>query len=551
MLDETLDETLDEPAQGASVPGPSPDDAKPKRRRKFRIRFRLTDPLVVLAGADRRVLRKWSVDRSYFVGMGVALLLAATISTASLMEATSIAFHAKFRSTPVIVAGCVYFVLLLGVDRWLVSDPTAGFATDSTNAASATFGWFRHAITETFRVAPRMLIAVVSSWLFATFILLAVFNPEIQQQLKKIGLQQQADYALEVQAQAQTTITAAQHIINQAKNATTSLRNNFNSEQQTALSLVADRQKAIQKLEAKGFYCYNQPIYATETDAQGRLITVLVRYEEVCPPPIQQVLNTYNPQIAKYKETPAGLNRQVNAVNRNYGVAGQERIIKNAKKRTEHLLATYKPAPVDGLLDRMKALGLLTTAPVGACPAPPTTADLANDAACVSEYSPNAASLHTWLRFWLLGFELLPIVLKYVNSLLPRRAYASMMAAKDEKGKSEARVRIKELHINERARLAIAERVAHVKVEEEGALREFYLRELAKLEGRMGIRSIGAKMAAAIKGADPWSRHDQANDKPAIEGRVISPSYLIDPDNKNSDPGRRVIPSEDFLDFPG
>lgn len=548
-----LNETLGRSAQDATAPDAATNGARPKRRRRFR--FRLTDPLVVLAGADRRVLRKWSVDRSYFVGMGVALLLAATISTVSLMEATSIAFHAKFRSTPVIVAGCIYFVLLLGVDRWLVSDPTAGFATDSTHAAAATFGWFRHAITETFRVAPRLLIAVVSSWLFAIFILLAVFNPEIQQQLKKIGVQQQAEYTLAVQAQANTTISDAQQIIDNANNAIGSLRTNFNSQQRTELRLVAEKQAAIQKLEAKGFYCYSQPIYATETNAQGQLITVLVRYQEVCPPPIQQVLNTYNPQIAKYKQTPAALNRQINTVNKNYGVPGQERIIKNAKKRTEHLLATYKPAPVDGLLDRMKALGLLTTAPAGACPATPTTADLANDAACVSEYSPNAASLHTWLRLWLLGFELLPIVLKYVNSLLPRRAYASMMAAKDEKGRSEARARISELHINERTRLAIAERVAHVKVEEEGALREFYLRELAKLEGRMGIRNIGARVAAAIKGADPWSGRGQANDKPAIEGPAIEGTvlplgYPIDPDNKNSDPGRRVIESEDFLDFP-
>src|ERR1700728_876843 len=168
--------------------------------------MRPTDGLVLLAGANRETLSKCRGERAYFVGMGMSLLLAATISTSSLMEATSIAFDTSILSAAVIVAGVIYFVLLLGVDRWLVSDPTVGFGTERTSAQSTVVAWIGHLFVEVLRIAPRLAIAVLSSWLFATFLMLAVFNPEIQQQLKKFEVQEQAQYTLSVQAQEASII---------------------------------------------------------------------------------------------------------------------------------------------------------------------------------------------------------------------------------------------------------------------------------------------------------------------------------------------------------
>ena len=367
----------------------------------------------------------------------------------SLAEASSIAFHVKINSPPIIFAALVYFVLLLGVDRWLVSDQTTGFVSEARGGLAVSAAWFRHFLVELLKIAPRFLIALLSSWLFANFLLLAVFNPEIQKQLKAEQVQEQAQYQLQVDAQAQQVIGQAQAVINKAKNAEGELQTAFDNDQGYIAAAQKQEQKALKQATADGLKCTEQAQYTTTTNSAGKQVTIFTGFADVCPPEIESIYNAYNATLTKYPETQAQVNAAENKIANQYHVAKQERVIADAHATAAAHYQQYQPKKIDGLLARMHALGLLTTKPARACPLNPTAADLANNVACTSQYSADAATMHTALRLWLLGFEILPIVLKFVNALLPRRGYAWAMAARDAQVRRDARVKIGQAQIEE------------------------------------------------------------------------------------------------------
>src|SRR5262249_12060526 len=150
----------------------------------------------------------------------------------------------------------------------------------------------------------------------------------------------------------------------------------------------------------------------------------------------------YNALAAKYPQTQADVDNDKKKIVSRYGVPEQERKIKNAGAVARKQMQPNYPRKADGLLARMQALQLLTTKPVGTCPPTPSQADLANNVACTSQYSADAAELHFQLRLWLLFVEILPVVLKFINALLPRRGYAWAMAARDMAKGGKARVKI-------------------------------------------------------------------------------------------------------------
>jgi Domain of unknown function (DUF4407) len=511
---------------------------------------RFGNAMITIAGADSVELDGWSADRAYYIGMGTALLLAATISTVALMEATSICFGVPFDSPALIVGGTVYFLLLYGLDRWLVSDQTTGFAGAGNRPAAV--AWFGHLVVEAFKIAPRVFVAFLSSLLFANFLMLAVFNHEIQQQLTLIQVQRSAKFQTQVTALANSDKAQANAIIAQASAANASVAAQFNSEQKARNAAAATEHKELAAASAAGYSCSEEPVYTVARNPNTGIDYDVFDYDEqVCPPQINTITAAYTATVAEYPMTPKDVTDQQQRNDVNYGVVAQERILKNAQSVAQKKMAPYAPQRVDGLLARMQALQLLTTPPTGVCPSPPSVNDLATNAACISQYSEFAASLHLWLRLWLLSLEIMPVGMKFINSLLPRRGYAWAMAARDlEKGK-KGRVRIGQVREEEKTDLASFSRREHARLEEEGALLEYKQRELARQERRLGLRRIRARFAGAAADADrPRNRRSWRGnraDPESGQSNVFSLADRVDPRNSQADPGFRVIENEDFL----
>ncbi|MFZ0164247.1 MAG: DUF4407 domain-containing protein [Trebonia sp.] len=513
---------------------------------------RFGDFMITVAGADKTELNARSADRAYYIGMGTSLLLAATISAVSLMEATSIAFGVHFVSPALIIAGLIYFGLLLGVDRWLVSDQTTGFAAEASRGFSVVSAWFRHFFVELLKIAPRLFVAFLSSLLFANFLMLAIFGHEIQQQLRNINQQRVAQYDVKIQAEAQRITSQANGIIGEATTAEESVQEQYNTDQGIIKTAETTEQNDLTKLNAEGITCTEQPQYVVKTNPNTGLdYNVFAGDTLVCPPQIQDVVNTYNKVVAEYPETQAEVDTAKNKIATNYGVAAQEQVIKNAPATAKTELANSSPQLVDGLLARMQALELLTTKPTRTCPALPTVADLANNPACTSQYSADAAALHTTLRLWLLAFEILPVVLKFINALLPRRGYAWAMTARDLTKRGKAKGRIDRARLQAETDLATFTRREHARLEEEGALEEYKLRELARQERRLGLQRLRDRFTAALAGSEPTRAFRSHFRRGVPSGRngehAVQQSGYDNPPSAPADRGPRVTESEDFL----
>jgi hypothetical protein len=513
---------------------------------------RLGNTLITVAGADRTELDGRSVDRSYYIGMGSALLLAATISAVAMTTATSIAFGVRIDSPPLIIAGLVYFGLILGLDRWLVSDQTTGFVNETHSTVSVAVAWFRHFMVELLKIAPRIFLAFLSSLLFANFLMLAIFDHEIQQQLNKMQQQRLAQYDQQITAVANNIKNQADGVISQAQTAEQRTQEEFNTDQQVLHQAYKTEQRSLTTLHKQGINCTEQATFVVETNPNtGLKQTVFTGDTLVCPPQITAVISTYNGIVADYPQTQAGVDQKKAQIARQYGVRAQRQIIKNATAAAQKQMKPYTPKKADGLLARIQALQLLTTKPAGTCPPTPSVADLANNVACTSQYSAYAAGLHITLRLWLLAFELAPVGLKFINSLLPRRGYAWAMAARDTEKVGKARLKMGKALLEEQTDLATFVRREHARLEEEGALQEYKLRELARNERRLDVRRIRTRFTAALANSEPtrvWKgRRDLRGRGAAVPGNVVPMTSYVDPRNTQADPGVRIIESEDFL----
>jgi hypothetical protein len=144
----------------------------------------------------------------------------------------------------------------------------------------------------------------------------------------------------------------------------------------------------------------------------------------------------------------------------------------------------------------MRALDLLTSKPSSSCN--PAAADASFAEACVSRYSARADTMQTNLRIWILLLELLPILIKFVNALLPRRGYASLMAALDEQAKAQARLTSD--HTRARVRVKIEEfmRQERMQMQLITAGAEIEMRELERQRQQAGKRMIRQRMLAIL-----------------------------------------------------
>lgn len=503
----------------------------------------LGDALITIGGADKTALPPGSPDRAYFVGVGSGLLFTATISALSMTLASSIAFSISYSAPGLYLLGIVWFLLILGLDRWLVSDPVSGFARPARGSAVA--AWFGHAAIELFKIAPRVIIALVSSILFAKFIMLAVYHTSIEDQLLKIQEQQSAQYNLSITATAQNIKNQANDVIATAATQTKSLQKQYG-----ALQKDISKAYGTEQTQLKAADCTELPSYAVETNPNtGLTYSVFEGDFESCQPPLDGIQSQYNSIVDQDRPLMASLKVQITQIPAKYGIAKQESLIKNALPVATNEMKPYAPQPDDSLLAREHALQLLTSAPSGTCPIPPTEQDIATNDACISMYSAGAAAEKTIFQYFLLVFEMMPVLMKLVNALTKRRAYAWQMAAREADKRNRSEGEIAEAKMRAETDLAAFARREQARLEEAGALHEYTLREMARQEHRLGLRRLRARVTAAITASEPTRvLHTMRNGHTQeAEDNVVSIADYIDPRNTASDPGIRVIENEDFL----
>lgn len=129
------------------------------------------DLLARLAGAQPAVLAKTPVDRTRFTAMGGVLISTAAVATVSAVYALSAAVGLPVWAA--VVAGLLWGVIILNLDRMLVVSMTKGA------------GWWPTMVS----VASRLMLAFVIGTVVSTPLVLRIFEPEINAELQVMHTQ--------------------------------------------------------------------------------------------------------------------------------------------------------------------------------------------------------------------------------------------------------------------------------------------------------------------------------------------------------------------------
>lgn len=419
------DETLD--PEESPVPPSSDIRDDPLQRPIGPQSWRPSDLFINLAGGDVRTVRTHG-DRGWFVGLGWALIVAATVAAASLTTATVIFTNMEIPDSNVLswVFGG-YFLVILFLDRWIVSDQKAGFEVKGRKSGGRTvFTWLLNLAAELLKMAPRLGLVVVGSLLFADILMMVVFSSAISEQIKVNQATAVAQYNTtidtEIGKQIQTKTTERDSLQKQIDAA--------NTDSSTATKAIADVDARIQALadrNGKFYSCYLNGFgwtYCRTTDYQN-LLDERDRLTGDAPNTKAHIdeLNAKIQDINDYlnPNPPAKSDGTVPAT-----------VYSDVRKKFEAQAPTAK----DGLLERKKALSQLTDKSEGS-----------------SNYDAGADFFHSLFRWFLLLFELLPVMMKFTRSITPRTAYASSIASREEAARIRGWIAVEEAELERDERL--------------------------------------------------------------------------------------------------
>jgi Domain of unknown function (DUF4407) len=130
------------------------------------------DFLAWLSGADPKILAECPTERSTYVGLGAAILIAGAIAGVSMALALTTALKAAPYQAALV--GTAWGLAVMLLDRWLVLSYRR---QDKWKAVVV--------------VTPRLLLALIFGLVISTPLILQIFRPELEQ---KIAIIQQADY---------------------------------------------------------------------------------------------------------------------------------------------------------------------------------------------------------------------------------------------------------------------------------------------------------------------------------------------------------------------
>ena len=121
-------------------------------------------------------------DRARYTSMGAIVVLTATAATASLTMALTLVFsgHGWIRFLPV---GMLWGAFVFNFDRWIVSSVDYGplAATETTRSAHAS-----RSMSKIAQFLVRLTMAALVGLVISEPIILAIFGPEISQQLTEV-----------------------------------------------------------------------------------------------------------------------------------------------------------------------------------------------------------------------------------------------------------------------------------------------------------------------------------------------------------------------------
>ena len=522
--------------------------------RGFRL---LGDILLTLGGGHRERLNRWGVDRNYYVGLGFSLLLSATIGSVSLTVAAHIIWG--LTDAPLAIVGLVYFVLILGFDRWLVSDSTSGFSPSRYHHHwSRAFGWVGHLLIEVMKVLPRVVIASLTSLLFAEILLLTIFGNEIGEQLKVNQLVASSDYKAKVSELAKSLSEPQQKVIEEAITRKGTLQADLVAATAAVAAAETARQSGLRDLSAAGVSVACWDYTVNRLDANGRFYPVRI---QGCPQQVELLNLAYENAIRPYgnlnQETVEAKKAEIDseATVR----AAREYVQSGAKIEAENQLNSSAPQTLDnsGLLLRMKALEQLTTPSPDNCvnAARPSTGTASGvqpgegatngSEPCHVYYSSSAALQKDLWRWVIFAFEISAVILKLVRSVTKKTGHAAFMSALDDEAHTEASIRKARSKSRLHHETVRAEEEAILAINDAVTEKEIHLRANARARERYRLRVMLDRFHKANR-ADPKQSESKLPDveealNEAFEGSDRSDAPPEEPMAK------KVIRDDDYL----
>ncbi|UVJ38056.1 DUF4407 domain-containing protein [Arthrobacter sp. CJ23] len=495
--------------------------------------------------------------------MGSALLLSAAIGTLSVTSASAIIWDLPWFALAAV--GGVYFFLILGFERWLVTDPRAGFhATASDGAFTMVSRWAGHLIVELIKIAPRLIISIITSLLFAEILLLTVFAAEIQEQLKINQVAEEGRWNTKVDELTNKLSSDSKATIQSADDRKVKLQDSFNNATTAIKAATQQRDASIGQAAALGATTTCYPFTYTWYDLAG---VARQGWDEGCPPEVKAANSAYENAIGPYLNlSQASVDSAKRAIDTEEAVIkARAYVAGGARDEAKQVLHDSFPDVLGspGLLLRMGALDQLTLPPAPGCHASPSStasspasgpvenATPAPGSAlggttneCNPYYSDGAARQSQLWRWMIFAFEVAPVVLKFVRAILPRTGYADMMSAVDDRAHSWAQIVRNRDRWRRKGEDRRAKAEMRMAVEDALTEAEIHVRANARARERFRLRTMFDRFNAA-------NRPDPAEGDSGLPDLVdlLDTEDQWQPGEKRHDNSRnaRVIDDDSFL----
>lgn len=310
-----------------------------------RWRNRLRDALCRLAGGQLDVLRQAPADRIRYAANGAALLATAGLAVVSATFATAMTLHAPLPAA--LPIGLGWGLLVLVVDRMLVLGMVR---------PAGVSGWTHLGVTVLVRFAMALVIGVVVS----TPLVLRVFQPEIDSELRVMQAEAASDAQRELDADARfaglpalrETVAAEQAVVDAGATAVT----DDDADVRRARQELADAQAAYASAQ-QGVVCEKEGTCGSGVRGAGIAFREKVQIRDQARQTVEQA----RAELAAAVRTAAAqsLQRSRNTVSstRQRLAADQATLVRlEAEKAAVESVQRRAIDASDGILERLRAL---------------------------------------------------------------------------------------------------------------------------------------------------------------------------------------------------
>lgn len=539
---------VEEPEEPTEVPGenhaekpPEPDAAAqvlptdvlplPPLRDHRRGSGAMSRVLFFAAGADRELLvssaweapyyNRWDVP--YFWGIGGAVYVTAVIAAFAMTFALAFALNHGRDLTHYAIVGLIVGVAVFNIDRLLVSDPDVGWSAQGRGGRRA--GAFAsNLLSELLKLLPRLAITGAIGFFSAEFLLLAFYAPDISNRMR-------AEYLISVDRAAELSLNQQVLAYNNAVIDLNSIRKGATIEKiDPDLARRIDKQRGVITNEEEGKYGFGP----TCGGRCSREMGVLNGYEQTKTQEMDQYRTDHAAQQGR-DETVVRLTRATAQLSqsqaRQLGEHTCQRQFANFEF-PDHRPLLPVPAPVGvprgatltiscpvpsyGLNDQINGLHDLET-PLRNDPLQPVVVAGARKGASLPEAAstpvPAAVprshvnGMALLIRGSLIGIDILPVLIKFLRALFPRRGYYLMLQARQEEVDRQATLIQGTAARDAETEREIRERAADVRRTLANVEKERQLRTVSDARTRLGLRRIEGFIQDMLRREHEHDRH--------------------------------------------